>query len=354
MNLKRSAALVALSMFVLALGTYPGAADDLPETKLHVIGSASFSNIWSALEKPFWTKTVPEASKGKVTADLTAHTESGLKGPEIIRLLGSGALDIAFGDFGSVAGDESSLEGLVLAGVIADFDTLHKAATAYKPVIDSVLKKHGIKLMGLFPFPEFAFFCRGSVTSLDDLAGLKVRVYTQSMTQVIEKLGAVPASLPFGDVIPALQTGVVDCAITGTFSGNKAGWSEVTDSLFTLPLGSGISFYGFNEAAWSKLDPAVRDFLEEQFDAFEKQAWEVTAQQSQDGINCNTGTGKCMNGKQTDMALHKPSQADYQRIRKIAQDIVLPSWAESCGPECARNWNETVGKVVGMKAGDKS
>jgi hypothetical protein len=32
--------------------------------------------------------------------------------------------------------------------------------------------------------------------------------------------------MPFAEVVPALQRGVVDCAVTGTLSGNTAGWLD--------------------------------------------------------------------------------------------------------------------------------
>lgn len=353
MNYKRTAAAVALGTASMLFGAMQGFAQDLPETKFHVIGSASNSTTFKQIEQPFWTKVIPQDSNGKVTAEITAHTESGLKGPEIVRLLSSGALDVAFGEFGAVAGDEPRFEGLVLSGVIADFDTLHKAAEAYKPVLDGAFAAHGLKLMALLPFPEFAFFCRGEVKSLDDIAGKKVRVYTKSMSEAVSAVGGVPTNVPFGEVIPALQTGVVDCAITSTYAGNTAGWAEVTDSLFTLPMGSGISFYAFNRATWDKLDPALQAFLEKEFAKFEADVWAATAKQGQEGVNCNTGQGECTTGKPTDMVLHKPSDADYQKVRKLAQEVVLPSWAQRCGAECVAEWNKTVGPIVGLTAGGK-
>ena len=51
---------------------------------------------------------------------------------------------------------------------------MHRAADAYKPVIDRIFNQHGVKLLGLFPYPEFAFYCAGQVTSLDDLKGKKI------------------------------------------------------------------------------------------------------------------------------------------------------------------------------------
>jgi hypothetical protein len=29
---------------------------------------------------------------------------------------------------------------------------------------------------------------------------------------------------------------------------------------------------------------------------------------------------------------------------------VMPSWAKRCGAACAKEWNETVGKAVGISA----
>ena len=43
---------------------------------------------------------------------------------------------------------------------------MQKAADAYKPVIDRIFNQHGIKLLGLFPYPEFALYCAGEVDSL--------------------------------------------------------------------------------------------------------------------------------------------------------------------------------------------
>ena len=48
-------------------------------------------------EQPFWSKTVPEASKGQVTANIQALSELGLKGTEIVRMVKLGLFDFAHG-----------------------------------------------------------------------------------------------------------------------------------------------------------------------------------------------------------------------------------------------------------------
>ena len=46
----------------------------------------------------------------------------------------------------------------------------------------------------------------------------------------------------------------------------------------------------------------------------------------------------------------EPSAADLKTRDTIANDVILARWAERCGKECADQWNEIVGPILGMKA----
>jgi TRAP-type C4-dicarboxylate transport system substrate-binding protein len=319
-------------------------------TRIHVIGSATNSNTYKAVEEPFWLQTLPAAANGGLQIALRSIDESGLKAPQIARLLSAGALDVAYGDFASVAGDLRAFEGLDLAGVITDLDAMQRAADAYRGTIDGIFNQHGVKLLALFPYPGFAFYCSGEVASLAALRGRKVRVTTQSMSDFVREIGAVPVIIPFPDVVPALQTHVADCAVTGTYSGNRAGWAEVTDSLFTLPIGSGLSFYGYSARGWNELEPTIRELLQTEFARLENSVWDLVRQQTQTGINCNTGQGECATGRPAAMRLFTPTAADIARAHDIASQVVVPGWAKRCGPACTAEWNATVGKALGIVA----
>jgi hypothetical protein len=115
-------------------------------------------------------------------------------------------------------------------------------------------------------------------------------------------------------------------------------------------MGGGISFYGFSLTAWNKLDPKVQAFLVKEFDSFDDRTWKLVMQQTQEGINCDTGKGECKHGHKGTMTLHEPSPADVARAKKIAHDVVLPSWAARCGQQCVADWNATVGKVASVTA----
>jgi hypothetical protein len=44
----------------------------------------------------------------------------------------------------------------------------------------------------------------------------------------------------------------------------------------------------------------------------------------------------------------KPEEAETHK--KLVEGAVLAGWAKRCGAECTKEWNETVGKVLNLKA----
>src|SRR3546814_20920457 len=82
----------SLIVAAIALLATAAHAQDLPKTHLTVVGGLSNLTAYNDYEKPFWTKTVPELSKGQITADIKGLHEMGLKGPELLRLMSQGVI----------------------------------------------------------------------------------------------------------------------------------------------------------------------------------------------------------------------------------------------------------------------
>lgn len=337
----------------LALSTAAATAGELPRTHFKVVGTVSTANQYKYQERPFFLERIPERSNGRVTVTLTAQDEMGLKGPQIIRLVRMGVLDIAKATISKMAGDDRYFDGIDLAGLTSDLGTARKVVDAYKPVIaERLANKHNIKLLSIAPVTMQVLYCKPKITGLADLKGKKVRVFNAPMANFVEAAGAASANIPFVEVIPALQRGVVDCAITGTSNGNTTRWWEVTDYLYPMSLGWSMFAHVANMDFWNRLDAQVQEFLLEEFVVFEKNSWEQARKDLTDGIHCNTGTGPCNDGiaAKPPMTLAKPSAEDEALRVKIVKEIVVPKWAKVCGRECVRTWNKTIGKVVNITA----
>jgi hypothetical protein len=148
----------------------------------------------------------------------------------------------------------------------------------------------------------------------------------------------------------ALQTGTVDCAVTGAGSGYSAGWWEVSTHLMPIPLGGWDPVVtAMNLDTWNGLSADQQTTLREQISAeFEEPAWASAQGALANDISCLTGNGECTSGDTRDMILVEVSDADFVQARDVLTTSVLPDWAERAGGDWADRWNASVGEVVGV------
>lgn len=342
---------LALASVVVA-GSTAATAQDFPKQNFKVVGTWSFLTNWQKNEQPFWTKRIPEVSKGQLTANLQALNELSLKGTELIRLLKLGLFDFVHALPIYIA-EDAVIEGIDIAGVATTFEVARKTTDVYGSILNARFEKtYGGKILNFYTWPTQMFYCNFPIKSLADIKGKKVRVQGTSQGDLVEGLGAVGVTIPFGEVVPALQRGTVDCGITGTMPAYKAGWHEVTTHMLNLPVGFTISFSSVSLATWSKLDAPTRALLEKEFKDHTDAWWKVIMDEANEGIACTTGTGNCSVGKPGKLVKVEPSEADFKAIETTMRDVVLKRWAKRCGADadCIKNWNDTIGKVVNLTA----
>ena len=128
----------ALSVLALAIASFVPTAQsaDLPATKVKVVGALSNLTLYNDFEKPFWIKTIPEASGGRVTADIKGFNDMGLKGPEVIRLMSSGVIEFGTSTLAYFAADNPINEAIDLAGLATDVKTARAVTDACPPAFE--------------------------------------------------------------------------------------------------------------------------------------------------------------------------------------------------------------------------
>jgi TRAP-type transport system periplasmic protein len=326
-------------------------AQELPKTHFKVIGLNSPTPVSIVDEVPFWRKTIPEASHGAITADITPLDQMGIDDKTMLRLLKLGVMDFAGMDISKMAGDDPRFEGCDLAGLTLDSDKARAACNAYRDVIDRQMQKNwNAKLLAFGGNTPQVFWCREVITGLDSFKGKKIRVFNNTMRDFLGGLGATAVSMAFAEVVPALNNGVVDCAVTGSLSGNTAGWNEVTKSIYPMSLGWSINVLAVNLSSWNRLDPKVQKFILDQTKAYEDKMWATIKTITAEADNCNTGQQPCTMGKLAKSTIVPVKPEEAQTHKQLVEGVVLAGWAKRCGAECAKEWNETVGKVLALKA----
>lgn len=347
--MKRTLSLIAAIAAVL--WTLNTGAQPLPKTQLQVVGSISSLPQYKEFEVPFWTKTIPEKSGGAITVDIKGFNEMGLKGPEVLRLMGQGVMQIGATVIAYLAADDPANEMIDIAGLLPDVSSARQVTDALRPFYDKLYReKFGVQLLGFGTYPAQVLYCTGAISGLADVKGKKVRAAGRSQSELIQALGGTPVTLAFGEVVPALQNKTVDCAITGTLSGNLAKWNEVTTHLLAMPLSWGQIGYAVNAKSWAGFDPRVRSLIETEIKTLEKSVWDAAGNFTQQGYECNAGTDKCTLGTKGKMTVVQASATDQALLKKVMSETMLPKWAERCSAACVTEFNTSVAKIVGLTA----
>ena len=326
-------------------------AQDLPKAHFKVIGLNGPTVASMVDEVPFWRDTLPKVSNGSLTADITPLDQMGVDDKTMLRLLRLGVMDFAGMDISKMAGDDPRFEACDLAGLTLDADKARAACDAYRDVIDRQMQKNwNTKLLAFGANPPQICWCRTVIGGLADLKGKKVRVFNNTMRDFLGGVGATAVSMAFAEVVPALNNGVVDCAVTGSLSGNTAGWPEVAKSVYPMSLGWSVNVVAVNLNTWKRLDAKVQGFLVEQMKAYEDKMWVTMKKADAEAETCNTNRQPCTMGKLASTTIVAVKAAEMEAHKRLVEGAVLAGWAKRCGAECAREWNETVGKVLGLKA----
>jgi len=313
---------------------------------------------WTDLEAPWLLgddSKVVKNSNGKVKVKLNTASELGVGQFDVLRFLSSGVIDIGMAVFTSISGDVPIAGGIDLAGAYPELDGVKaKAGTeAFIPELNKQMEdKMGIKIIGHYNNPAQVPYCKFPITGSADLKDKRVRTFGSTLGDYVEHFGGINVTIAFVDVYSAMQTGIADCAITGTGSGNAQKWYEITEYLYTLPVGHAITGWGANLDMWNKQPTDVQDFLQDTFTSMTADGWDLGMALTQDGIDCNTGVAAgCTLGtldSDSPMTQVVPSEADYDSLKAAASETVLPRWVERCGVDCKVIYNRTIAEVTGV------
>src|SRR5690606_1649333 len=111
--------------------------------------------------------------------------------------------------------------------------------------------------------------------------------------KLIGGLGAVPTTLPFAEVVPALQRHVVDCAVSGTTSGNLNKWTDVATHVYPMVTGWAMQGIYANKGWWAGLHPDTRKAMAARMDDMVDESWQIAEAESDQGLWCSVGDPRC-------------------------------------------------------------
>lgn len=186
--------------------------------------------------------------------------------PQGTKALSQGNLEIMTGQFGKTSSVEPLSNVLLGAGkltTVGAIDSVDKTET-FKALQAHFDKVHGITIKGAGHLSMYmgAGAVAGRLVAPADFAGKKMRSMGPAENALLSALGSNPQAMAFGDVPPALQTGVIDGLLT-----SLGGFNAVKEQApyFTVAGLNGIVgdyyWFGVSNRWWNRLSKEQQEIL---------------------------------------------------------------------------------------------
>lgn len=344
----------AVRLLVLVAGLFgpAAAAAQAPEPlRLKIIGGLAGVSQFVTYEEPFWRDVVPRLTGGRVQPEIVASDRAGIRSQEMLPLIRLGVVPFGTALLAVISTEEPEFNAMdlpILNPTIAD---LRRTAALFRPFLEQALReRYGVRLLAVYTYPAQVVWCNRPFASLSDLRGRRVRTSSVGQADLIAAVGGIAVVTPFAEIVSAIRTGVVECAITGTLSGNAIGLHEVTTHVHAMAINWGVSIFAANEAAWQALPEDIRTILSEGIARLEREIWDGAEQETGLGLACAAGLPSCTTGRRGNLTIVPASPDDEARRLALFTGAVLPRWIDRCGPACAEVWNDIFAPALGIRA----
>lgn len=218
---------------------------------------------------------VSAVTQGAVTIHVHPAAILGIKGPETMRAVEEGIVDMADAAGFQQVGTEPLLGFESLPYLVDDIDQLALLYSIIRDDVEAAFARHGVRVVYIVPWPNQNFFFDKPIESVADFAGLTMRSYDKSSTDLVKGLGMTPIQMPSPDVVPALASGAIDGVMTSTTTAAaQKYWEFLSHTVRTNHTWSS-NMVTINEVSWQALEPKHQEAITALARALEPQFWEV-------------------------------------------------------------------------------
>lgn len=312
----------------LGLGATAASAQDW---KCYTYQSAPTSPVVTGLQ--MIGDEINKITKGRVTVKCSVGGSLPIDANSIAPAVSDGVLD--FVSTSNISGYMPLAAMNILPGLYQsreEFDT--KGWPVFKKYADAEFEKRGMKILGIYHYPDQVIWGgkgQPPLKSLSDLKGKTLRTGNPEQGPLVQAVGGIPVTLPTPEVAPALQRGAVQYVVTAAAAGGRL-WRDFIASGFQQPIFVATSYIVINKKRWDSLSADEQAQL----------------QKVVDNISVNHMTGKQVADdsvavkefiEKDKWTIVPGSKASQDEIVKIMEPV-WKKWAEERGPEAVKALKE--------------
>jgi len=266
---------------------------------------------------------VKEATDGELEIVLHPGAALGFKGPELLRAVAEGQLAIAEIPTGMVEGDAPVLA--LTAQPFLSTNTFEQRLLYQlaKPVYKKVLKKYNQITLYTSVWPFSGIYTQRPIQSLEDLKGLKMRVYDGTGLAFGNMTGISARKMPFSEVYPAMKAGLLDSMYTSSVSGVDAKSWEVLKYFTRINIVGPVNMINVNLDAWNKLPADIRETVAEIAVQMEDEMWNLAGDMDRESVKTLKDNG---------MTILEVNKSFRKELNQVGKEL-RAEWAEKAGED---------------------
>lgn len=293
--------------------TYKLATDLAPDDPMNVRFGAAIRAIEQDTGGRLQIRLFPSSQLGTITEELNQVRNGALElyccgyGNQmpIAPLAGINSLAFAWSDYDKIWPAMDGELGAFLAAEVAKVGTIQHIGRAFNVGFRQITSGSRV------------------IREPGDLKGFKIRVPPAPiLSSLFSALGASPTSLSFGELYPALQTGLVDGSDNPLWTLNSMRIHEVQKNI-TITNHSWDAFIPLaNRRAWARLPDDVKEIVVKRFS-------EAALGQREDIAKAEATAEKALSGN--GVAIHRPAPGLFREA--LGKTDYYKSWREKIGPQ---------------------
>jgi len=268
-----------------------------------------------------FSESVSALSNGKLKVRIYPSGELGAGPVKQFDRVTSGVTDIAFGLPGYTASKFPLTLLLEMPGAVTKNQDRIARTWENIELLNKEYKR--VKLLALWTSIESVLFSREKpIRSMEDLAGMKVRVPSRNAGKLVSAWGATPVSMPITQVYSAMQTGVVDAVLVDPTGITSFKLGEVSKYITTGMNAPTTPFYILmNRDSWKELSKEEQSWIEMSAgELLSHQARDVQAHGAGESTASYLATGKEIIGLSTEEA-DKFNHASAKVLEQMIVDL---------------------------------
>ena len=247
--------------------------------------------------------------------------------PQIKRNVQTGDVQIGEVLLGALENEDPLFGVDTVPFLVSGYEASQKLMSEARPMIEAHLRRQGIRVLYVTPWPPQGFYSYKPLNTIEDLRGLKFRSYAPSAARLGALTGMSVSTIQAAELSEALNTGRINSMITSSATGASAKvWESDVKYYYELDAWVPNNLVIVNERAFQALDKATQDVVLKAAANAEKRGLELSKKRRADATALL---------RQNGMHVEKPSPKLVEGFRQIGAQMA-GDWEKKAGPEAAR------------------